>query len=349
MEPMEPWIHPSAWRSAELAASPAWRMDLDAADVSELETALESARSAGLGIPGLTRERFPLPRLGARLVRALDLLENGPGLVLIRGLPVERHTRADAALMYWGIGTHLGPAFAQNMQGDLLGHVRDLGADTRDGHTRGYQTRAHLAFHNDSTDIVGLLCLNEARSGGLSRVVSAVAIHNELVATRPDLARTLYSPFHVDRRGEQPPGEPPAFVTPFFVRHGGRLFTKYNRRYVETAQRFDGVPPLTPLQIEALDAMDRLAADPRLCVEMALERGDMQFVCNHALLHSRTAYEDAREPEHKRHLLRLWLRTPGFSDRPPVFAARDRDMLAWQRAPRPPIFDLTEIQAQLSH
>ena len=95
--------------------------------------------------------------------------------------------------------------------------------------------------------------------------------------------------------------------------------------------------------------MDRLAADPRLCVEMALERGDMQFVCNHALLHSRTAYEDAREPEHKRHLLRLWLRTPGFADRPPVFAARDRDMLAWQRAPRPPIFDLTEIQAQLSH
>jgi hypothetical protein len=345
----EPWAHPSGWTAAELRADPSWRHVLDDEDVRELDAALAAARAAGLGIPSLDRERFPLPRLAPRLARILRELEDGRGIATIEGLPVHRWSKADAALVYWGLGAHLGPAFAQNMQGDLLGHVRDLGVDVRDGRARGYQSRAHLSFHNDSTDVVGLLCLATAREGGLSRVASSVAIHDELVATRPDLAAALYGPWHVDRRGEQPDGEPPAFVTPFFVRHGGRLFAKYNRRYVETAQRFDGVAPLTATQIEALDAVDRLCEDPRFCLEMALKPGDVQFVCNHALLHSRTAYEDWPEPSRKRHLLRLWLRTPGFADRPPAFAARDRDMLAWQRSPRAPVFDDAEIRTALSH
>jgi hypothetical protein len=124
---------------------------------------------------------------------------------------------------------------------------------------------------------------------------------------------------------------------------------KYNRSYVQSAQRFSDVPRLTPLQLEAMDAVDRLCDDPRFCVGMALEPGDLQFVCNHGVLHSRTAYEDWPEPSRRRHLLRLWLRTPAFADPPPAFADRNRDMLAWQRAPRAPIFDLSELQAELAH
>ncbi len=349
MTAIEAWHHPSGWHADALRTADDWRFVLDAADVRELDAALAAARAAGIGIPALDRMGFPLPRLGPRLARLLDELENGRGIATIEGLPLERWSKSDAALVYWGLGAHLGSSCAQNMQGDLLGHVRDLGVDVTDGRARGYQSRAHLSFHNDSTDVVGLLCLATAREGGLSRVASSVAIHNELVATRPDLVAALYGPWHVDRRGEQPEGEPPFYVTPFFVRHAGRLFAKYNRRYVETAQRFEGVPPFTALQIEALDAIDRLCADPRFCLDMVLKPGDVQFVCNHVLLHSRTAYEDWPEPARKRHLLRLWLRTPGFADRPPAFAQRDRDMLAWQRSPRPPLFDLSEIRAELSH
>lgn len=349
MTTLQPWPHPSGWHADALRADEGWRLILDADDVRELDSALAVARAAGRGIPALDRGHFPLPRLASRLARLLRELEHGRGIATIEGLPVERWSKADAALAYWGLGAHLGTSCAQNMQGDLLGHVRDLGADVRDGRARGYQTRAHLSFHNDSTDVVGLLCLATAREGGLSRVVSSVAIHNELVATRPELAAALYGPWHVDRRGEQPVGEPPFFTTPFFARHAGRLFVKYNRRYVETAQRFEGVPRLTGLQLEALDAVDRLCVDPRLCLDMALKPGDVQLVCNHVLLHSRTAYEDWPEPTRKRHLLRLWLRTPGFADRPPAFAERDRDMLAWQHSPRPPVFDVSGIDAELSH
>ena len=346
---LEPYLHPSAWHAADMADPGRYTIGFDAADVAEIDAALAAARAAGRTIPELDRDGFALDRVRAKLAEALDRLENGPGIVLLRGLPMARYAKPDAALIFWGLGSYLGPGFAQNAQGDVLGHVRDLGASRSDPKARGYQTRERLPFHNDSTDVVGLMCLATAKSGGLSRVASSIAIHNELVATRPDLAAALYGDFCQDRRGEEPPGERPYFVTPFFVRHQGRLFVKYNRSYVQSAQRFADVPRLTPLQIEAMDAVDRLCDDPRFCVGMTLEPGDLQFVCNHGVLHSRTAYEDWPEPSRRRHLLRLWLRTPAFADPPPAFADRNRDMLAWQRAPRAPIFDLSELQAELAH
>lgn len=349
MTELQPYRHPSAWTAADLADPDRYTLRLGDADLREIDAALAAAKAAGRSIPTLDAEGFPLPRLHALLREVRERLEDGHGVVLLRGLPVERWGKPDAALVFWGLGAHIGPAFAQNAQGDVLGHVRDLGASRADPKARGYQTREPLPFHNDSTDVVGLMCLNTARSGGLSRVASSAAIHNALVATRPDLAATLYGDFCQDRRGEEPPGERPWFVTPFFVGHAGRLFVKYNRSYVMSAQRFDAVPRLTPHQLEALEAVERLCRDPRFCLEMALEPGDVQFVCNHVVLHSRTGYEDWPEPARKRHLLRLWLRTPAFADAPPAFAERNRDMLAWQRRPRAPVFDLSELQSELAH
>ena len=345
----QPYEHPSAWRAADMADPQRYVITLDASDVAEIDSALASATAAGRTIPEMDKAGFPLVRVAAKLRDALDRLENGPGVVLFRGLPMERYRKPDAAMIFWGMGAYMGPAFAQNAQGDVLGHVRDLGASRLDPKSRGYQTREKLPFHNDSTDVVGLMCLATAKSGGLSRVASSIAIHNELIATRPDLAAALYGDFCQDRRGEEPPGENPYFVTPFFVRHEGRVFVKFNRGYVQSAQRFAEVPRLTGLQIEAMDAIDRLCNDPRFCLEMMLEPGDMQFVCNHVVLHSRTHYEDWPEPTRRRHLLRLWLRTPAFAVPPPQFADRNRDMLAWQSTPRAPIFDTSDIQAELAH
>jgi hypothetical protein len=284
------------------------------------------------------------------MARVRETLEDGIGFALVRGLPRERYSKADAALIYWGIGAQLGPAFAQNAHGEMLGHVRDLGVDWRtDSRARGYQTRLHLPFHNDSTDVVALLCLQKAKSGGASRIVSSTAVHDAFLERRPDLWRTMCEPFCVDRRGEESPGQKPWYVTPCFVRHDGRLWVRYNRTFIESAQRFPEVPRLTAAQREALDLMDTLCNDPAFHLDMQFEPGDMQFLCNYTVLHSRTEYEDWPEPERKRHLLRLWLRTPGFANLPPEFADRNEDMVAWQRNPRTPVFDLSEIVAELAH
>ena len=143
----------------------------------------------------------------------------------------------DAALAYWGLGLHLGRAVSQNAAGDLLGHVRDVGLERRDPTLRLYATREQLGFHTDGSDIVGLLCLRPAKSGGTSRIASSAAIYNEILRRRPDLAPALYEPFPFDRNGEEGPGEPPYFTLPLCRVADGRLRTFYIGWYIRDSQR----------------------------------------------------------------------------------------------------------------
>jgi len=139
---------------------------------------------------------------------------------------------------------------------------------------------------------------------------------------RPDLLRVLLDPIETDRRGEVPEGGKPYFSIPVFNWHEGLLSVIYQRQYIESARRFPGVAPLSPVQIEALDLFDELANDPKLSLTMELQPGDIQLVHNHTILHDRTAFEDFAEPDRKRHLLRLWVAPPNARPLPEVFAER---------------------------
>jgi hypothetical protein len=345
-----PYAHASAWKGSDLTKSKEWVLALDDPDNDELQAALAYARRRKIGIPALAAESFPLPNLGKRLAAVKHDLIHGLGFSLLRGFDINRYELKDAALIYWGIGAHIGIHGAQNAQGDLLGHVTDLGVDySKDANVRGYQTRLKLPFHNDAMDVVSLMCVQPAMKGGLSRVVSSTAIHNEVMARRPDLLNVLYEDFYIDRRGEAPVGKKPYYAGPMFSLLNDRLFCRYNRSYIDSAQRFDDVPRLTPLQVEALDLIDQLCNDPDLHLDMSFEPGDMQFLCNYTVLHSRTDYEDYPDKERRRYLLRLWLDT-GILDRlPESFEDRFEDMKLWQTNPRPPIFDLTPVRAELAH
>lgn len=341
---------PAAWRAADLKRDRRWIYELRPDDIRQLEDALRETKRRGIGVPDIRRDDFPLGDFAHRLAEFLGELERGRGVMLIRGLPMDRLSKPDAGTIFWGIGAHMGRAVAQNAYGDVLGHVRDIGKDwTTDMTARGYQTTLHQPFHNDSCDAVGLLCLRKAKSGGLSSIVSSVSIHNEIVAKRPDLALLLQQPFHVDRRGEEAEGDTPYYLTPIFSYHAGGLFVRYNRMYIESAQRFEEAPRLTPEQIEALDVIDALCDDGDLRYDMALEPGDMQFLNNYIVLHSRSGYEDHPEPDRKRHLLRLWLFTPGLRDIPDALRMRYRDMDAWQENPRPPIYELDDVMNVSTH
>lgn len=257
-----------------------------------------------------------------RLQQILDEVLNGRGFVLIRGLPIESWTKRQAAEAFLKIGAKLGNLRMQNAQGHLLGHVRDLGRSSDDPNTRIYQTRERQTHHTDSCDVVGLMCLRTAKSGGLSSLVSSTTIFNEMRRRRPDLLRVLMEPIETDRRGEVPEGGKPYFSIPVFNYHEGLVSAIYQRQYIESARRFEGVPPLTPLQIEALDLLDELANDPKLNLMMELQPGDIQLVHNHTILHDRTAFEDHPEPDRKRHLLRLWLAPVNARPLPEVYAER---------------------------
>jgi hypothetical protein len=297
----------SAWRGSELAAQSDWIHVLSADEVAHLDRAVAHARALGKPLGELTRADFPLGPLAAAAERWLDALDTGRGFVLVRGVPVERYGEADAALAYWGLGLHLGRAVSQNAAGDLLGHVRDAGMERRDPTIRKYRTREPLAFHTDGADIVGLLCLRPAKSGGTSRIASSTAIYAEIARRRPDLAATLHEPFPFDRNGEERPGEPPFFTLPLCRVAEGRLRTFYIGWYIRDSQRHAAAPRLTDAQRESIDLIDELAGDPEIHLDMDFRAGDIQWLKNAAILHSRTEFEDHPEPERKRHLLRLWL------------------------------------------
>lgn len=299
-----------------------WIEEISADQIAEVKDAVQELERAGVEIEKITAEGVPLPTLGPRLQGLLDEVLNGRGFVLIRRLPVERWTRRQAAIALLIIGAQLGNLRMQNDEGHLLGHVRDLGRSSDDPNTRIYQTRERQTFHTDSCDVVGLLCLQSAKSGGLSSLVSSTTIFNEMRRRRPDLLRVLMEPIETDRRGEVPAGGKPYFNIPVFNYHSGLVSTIYQRQYIESARRFHGVAPLTSLQIEALNLFDELANDPQLNLTMELQPGDIQLVHNHTILHDRTAFEDYPEPERKRHLLRLWLAPPTARPLPEVYAER---------------------------
>lgn len=313
----------SAWHGSDLIGRNDWIEQLSETEIAEVESATRKlSANSSFDFTSITREDFSLPTLGARLRRLLDEVLNGRGFVLIRTLPIRRWTRREAAIAFLGIGIHLGALRMQNAAGHLLGHVRDLGRSSDDPEARIYQTRERQTFHTDSCDVVGLLCLQTAKSGGLSSLVSSTTIFNEMRQRRPDLVQVLLDPIETDRRGEIPAGHEPFFSIPVFNWHRGLLSTIYQRQYIESARRFPGVKPLNHSQIEALNLFDELANDAALNLTMELQPGDMQFVHNHTILHDRTAFEDFPEPERKRHLLRLWLAPTDARPLPEVFAER---------------------------
>jgi hypothetical protein len=312
----------SAWYGADIAARSNWEERLSDAEICEVERTLQEFEKSHIDPATIKAKDVALPTLAPRLQQILDEVLNGRGFGLIRGLPVERWTRREAALVFLIIGAHLGNLRMQNARGHLLGHVRDLGYSSDDPNIRIYQTRERQTHHTDSCDVVGLMCLRTAKSGGVSSLVSSTTIFNEMRHRRPDLLKVLLEPIETDRRGEVPADGKPYFTIPVFNYHGGLVSAIYQRQYIESARRFSDVPPLTPLQIEALDLLDELANDPQLNLMMELQPGDIQLVHNHTILHDRTAFEDYAEPDRKRHLLRLWLAPPGARRLPEVYAER---------------------------
>ena len=170
---------------------------------------------------------------------------------------------------------------------------------------RRYRTRGDIRFHCDLADVVGLLCLRTARSGGASRITSSVSIYNAILARRPELAERLYEPFRLDSRDEQREGARAWFPVPPCRHAGGRLATFWHSDYFRSVVRHADVPPFSALEIELLDLYEEIASSEALRLDMHFEPGDVQLISNHTVVHARTAYEDA--PGSERHLLRLWL------------------------------------------
>jgi hypothetical protein len=307
--------HASAWYGKDLADDASWLVQLTPEDLAEIATAVDSVKAAGLKLGQVDRRRFPLPTLGRKLRTYLEEIRIGRGFVVLRGLDAQSYCDSDVGLIFWGLGTYLGAPVTQNPRGDLLGHVYDHGRRYGDIDVRGYETNAHLPFHTDSCDLVGLLCLRRAKRGGLSSIVSSVTLHNEILRQHPEYLPPLYRGFHYIKREAALSDDPvTAHRLPVFGAKDGYVSARLVRNQINAAC-IKTSQPLEALEQAALDFLDSLAADPAIHLDMDLQVGDMQLCNNYTILHSRTGFEDHAELERRRHMIRLWLT---FEERRPL-------------------------------
>jgi alpha-ketoglutarate-dependent taurine dioxygenase len=317
-------IKPLAWTSEDARSDISWVQHLSAAEVAGFDAALAHAKTLGKPWLEMTAQDFPLDEAArSALQRAVATTQGRWGMCLLKGFPVERWSEDDSKLAYWGMGLHAGVARTQNPASQYMNDVRDEGAAYKaaNGRSRGYNTKAGLDFHMDSSDIVALLCRRTAKSGGESLVASTLAAAEELGRRRHDLLALLQQPWYHHYQGSEDPLQPPYYACPIIGSDPDHFTMRVNRKNIVAAQSaFPELPRVTPAQWEALDLLESIMADPRWCFRMQLEQGDMQIVNNYVIVHSRTPFEDFDEPDRKRHLLRLWLAIPGSQPLPSDWA-----------------------------
>jgi Taurine catabolism dioxygenase TauD, TfdA family len=306
---------PSAWVRADIHDED-WRVELDARCLDEIRRTVDALRAYPLPAVVLGPDDYAMPACRAAMARAKTILASGVRFAIVDRLPLDEMSIAEATAIYWLLSGMIARPVAQKLDGTLIYDVLDTGQEALPGSgVRPDKTNIEIRFHNDNAynntppDYVGLLCLRRAMQGGHSRVLSFHTVYNTLLARMPDRLDRLYEPFWFDRQREFHPGESPIFAAPVFDR-GAALKARFSVHQINSGYAMKGETVDEP-GAASLAAMLDIFEDEALSVDFDLEPGQMQFVDNRALGHSRTAFADWAEPERKRHLVRLWLRDHG--------------------------------------
>ena len=307
---LRPLEHPAAWTTGEINSPDDIAVDLTRGQWEVIDAAVHHSMREAPRDEDVTPATFPLDGLGDAVGAWKREIHRGRGIVLLRGLPVERYDTAGQKRIALGLGCHFGRPVSQSAMGDLVGEVMDVGG--KDRRERAYRNSRELRLHTDRCDHIGMLCIRPALSGGISGYASALTVHNIILDERPDLLRHLYRGFHHHRFGGQGPGEPPVTAEriPVFSVADGVPNVIWIRGYIDLAVE-EGHVDLGEGELEALDYMDSVCNRPEVRLDFRLETGDFALTNNCLLLHTRTAFEDAREGREGRYLLRLWLREDG--------------------------------------
>jgi hypothetical protein len=306
-----PWV----WSAGEIAARNDWVIRIGADGLRELDAALSRVKARGLALEKIAAGDFPLPAMAGDFQRTKELLAEGPGLCLLRGVPVDKYGHEDNKIILWGLGTHLGKGVAQSYRGDMIGEVMDM-SHTGDAR-RSYRSPRPLDLHIDPVDVVGLLCLRRARQGGSSLITSGFAVHNAILAERPDLMGMLYRGFHYRHSEARDLGGSPTTPhrIPVFGEVGADLVCNFNAAPIGRSLAQDGIET-DPAAEEAFEVFKATAAREDLVYEMMLEPGDLQFLNNRRVMHGRTEFQDDEPLDAKRLMYRLWLAMSGWPGLP---------------------------------
>ncbi|MDY6807238.1 MAG: TauD/TfdA family dioxygenase [Cyanobacteriota bacterium] len=307
---------PSAWTANELIERPDWIIELTEPEIAEIDFALKEHLGSYIEYQDITKSQFPLPCLSKKLSYILDVIENGIGAVVLRGLPVEKYEPEEIKKLLWGISLHLGTPVEQSRAGELINDIKDRGLKIGDPNSRYLNSRGAATLHTDPCDVIGMLSIAEAERGGESDLTSSVAVHNEMLQHYPDLLEILYEPFYY-KMSNWYQGDKDYCSLPIFADCQGYFVCNHARYLIEDAQKYTNAPRLSQKQKKALDLLDEICNNPKFKLTFRLPSGALLLMNNLVVLHGRKDYIDG--VANQRHLLRVWLSHPNTRPLPPEY------------------------------
>ncbi len=277
--------HPSVWQGNALSLESNWSSELADADTETIR----------------------------------EQLEDGSGALLLKGFPISKHNKNSAREAFKVWSKSLGTLLSQNENGDATFDVSDAGLGQNDPRTRGPNTNRKLSFHTDRCDVIAFLCWRQARSGGENQLVSSLHLYNEIAQRRPDLLAVLMEPFIYKRHTVDLGNSQPWCEQPIFSFQDGHFACSFLRVLIDRAHADPDLPDLSEAQIEALNFLESVAAEPAHAFHFRQEPGDILLVNNWVTLHRRSSFEDHESPEDRRCLFRIWLSMPNNRPLDPRF------------------------------
>jgi hypothetical protein len=299
----------ATWMLSDLHRATEWQINVDNSFSGELRLATDQLRNESKVAPFFGKTAFPLDQAISPLISALKQSEQGPGFALLRGLNITDYSLTDLENMLWGIGSWLGDAVPQNRKGALIKHVKNDDGGLGEAYP----------FHTDRCDTLVLFYIRTGQQGGNIQLASVGNIYNFIATSNPELATLAFDNLPQDRRGEEAIGETPWMMLPIMALVDGILLGRYNRRFIESTQRFPDAPRLSAQHIALLDLIDKALSQPENVLEIAPQPGDILLINNHYLWHARTAYIDGTDESSQRLMLRLWLANKGSPRLPKSF------------------------------
>ncbi len=289
---------------------------LDGDCIAELEAAASEIEANPLPFEALNPSHFEMPACQAAMTGVREQIYNGIGFAIIDRLPVDRLEVEPAKKLYWLLMSMISRPVAQKWDGLMMYDVTDTGKKALPGSgVRSSKTNGGQSYHTDNAfnlppDFVALFCLQTARRGGVSGLVSLETVHNLMLAECPEVLPRLYQPFHFDRQMEHAPNDAKLSFKPVFESDGERVYANFSPRLIEHAFEMQN-RAFDDESRAAINALMRIPERSGLGKTFEFERGQIQIVNNKRLGHRRTAFRNWDEPERRRHLVRIWLREAG--------------------------------------
>lgn len=310
-----PTTGPAAWTAADIRRED-WLFSFSADALGEIRALARQLKRNPVPLLLLNPDDYAMPACRAQMAAVRQAVFEGVRFAVVEGLPLDEIGDDIGRSVYWLLSSLVAKPVAQKLDGSMVFDVRDYGLAAAPGSgVRPAQTNLDLVIHNDNAyntvvpEVVGLLCLYQAKTGGVSRTVSFHTIHNRIRETCPEILPVLYRAYEFDRQREHWPDEPNVFEGPIF-RHDGRLSVRMSAHQIYNAYAMRGQP--VPEEVtDAIRKLEAVCAAPELSVSFRLSRGALQYVNNREIGHARTEFVEHDDPALRRHLVRLWLRRDG--------------------------------------